>query len=65
MKRKDCGRGLNSFKEVYDETKTRIACYKASMTNEWIKLAWKNESRKEQTSVKKEAERMRNEKSKC
>ena len=61
MKRKDGGRGLKSFKEVYDETKTRIAWYMASTTNEWIKLAWKNESRKEQTSVKKEAERvMRN-----
>ena len=61
MKRKDGGRGLKSVKEVYDEKTTRIACYMASMTNEWIKLAWKNESRREQTSVEKEAERvMRN-----
>ena len=61
MKRKDGGRGLKYFKEVYDEIKTRIACYMASTTKESIKLAWKNESRKEQTSVKKEAEKaMRN-----
>ena len=56
-KRKDGGRGLKSFKEVYDETKTRVACYMASSPSEWIKLAWKNEIRKEQTSIKKEAEK--------
>ena len=51
------GRGLKSFKEVYDETKTRVACYMALSTNKWIQSAWKNETRKEQTLLKKEAER--------
>ena len=56
-KRIDGGRGLKSFKEGYDETKTRVACYMALSTNKWIQLAWKNETRKEQTSLKKEAEK--------
>ena len=56
-KRIDGGRGLKSFKEVYDETKTRVACYMVLSTNKWIQSAWKNETRKEQTSLKKEAEK--------
>ena len=60
-KRKEGGRGLKSFKEVSDETKTRVGCYMATATNEWIMVAWKNEIRKEQTSLKREAEKaMRN-----
>ena len=55
-KRIDGGRGLKSFKEVYDETKTRVACYMAMSKNEWIKCAWRNEIHKEQTSLKREAE---------
>ena len=57
LKRNEGGRGLKSFKEVYDETKTRVACYMAAATNEWIRVAWRNESRKEQTSLQKEAEK--------
>ena len=45
LKRNKGGRGLKSFKEVYDETKT-MACYMAAAINEWIKVAWKNESQK-------------------
>ena len=50
------GRGLESFKEVYDETKTRVACYMATSADEWIKVARKNEMNKEQTLLKREAE---------
>ena len=32
-KREDGGRGLKSFKEVYDETKVRVACYMATSNN--------------------------------
>ena len=46
-KRNDGGRGLKSFKEVYHETKTRVACYMAAGTNKWIRVAWKNENQKE------------------
>ena len=55
-KRNDGGRGLKSFKEVYDETKTRVVCYMAMSKNEWIMSAWRNEIHKEQTSLKREAE---------
>ena len=55
-KRDDGGRGLKSFKEVYDETKVRVACYIATSNNEWIKVAWRNENIKEQTSLKRVAE---------
>ena len=57
LKRNEGGRGLKSFKEVYDETKTRGVCYMAVATNEWIRVAWRNESQKEQISLKKEAEK--------
>ena len=57
LKRNEGGRGLKSFKEVYDETKTRVACYMAAATNEWIRVAWRNESQKEQISLKKEAKK--------
>ena len=50
------GRGWKSFNDVYKETKVRIACYMSQSKNEWIKAAWENEVRKEQTSVKKEAD---------
>ena len=57
LKRNEGGRGLKSFKEVYDETKTRVTCYMPAATNKWIRVAWKNESQKEQISLKKEAEK--------
>ena len=53
--RREGGRGLKSFKELYDETKTRVACYMATSTDEWIEVTWKNEMSKEQTSLKREA----------
>ena len=49
---------MKSFKEVYDETRMRVACYMATSTNEWIAAAWRNEIRKEQTSLKREVERI-------
>ena len=57
LKRNEGSRGLKSFKEVYNETKTRVACYMAAATNEWIRIKWRNESQKEQISLKKEAEK--------
>ena len=42
-KRNKGGRGLKSFKGVYDETKARVACYTAAATNELIRVAWRNE----------------------
>ena len=57
LKRNEGGRGLKNFKEVYDETKIRGACYMAVATNKWIRVVWKNESQKEQISLKKETEK--------
>ena len=51
-KRKAGGRGLKNFRKVYDETKTRVACYMATSTNEWICAAWKSDMQKEYTSLK-------------
>ena len=56
-KRSKGGRGLKSFKEVYVETKTWVACYMAAAKSEWIRIAWRNESQKEQISLKKEVEK--------
>ena len=55
--RNESGRGLRSFKEVYHETQTRVVCYMAAAKNEWIRVARRNESQKEQISLKKEAEK--------
>ena len=56
-KRSKGGRGFKSFKEVYDETKTRVACYMAAAKSEWIRISWGNESQKKQISLKKETEK--------
>ena len=50
-------RRLKSFKDVYYETKTRVVCYMAAATNKWIRVVWKNQSQKEQISLKKEVEK--------
>ena len=49
--KEDGGRGLKSFKEVYDEIKVRVACYMVTSNNEWIKVSWRNEHMKKQTSL--------------
>ena len=54
--RREGGQGFKSFKEVYDETKTKVTCYMAMSTDEGIKVAWKNGMSKEQTSLKRQAE---------
>ena len=38
-KKKKGGRGFKSFEEIYNDTKTRMACYMAAATKEWIKVA--------------------------
>ena len=55
--RNESGRGLRSFKEVYHETQTRVACYMAAAKNKWIRVARRNESQREQISPKQEAEK--------
>ena len=46
LKRNEGGRGLKSFKEVYDETKTRVTCYMAAAASEWIEWHGEMKARK-------------------
>ena len=51
-KRNKGSRGFKSFKEFYNETKARMACYMAAATKEWIRVTWGNESQKEKYQEK-------------
>ena len=55
MKRSVRGRGLKSLREVYEETRLRVACYMVTSENIWIKAAWRSETMKESNSIKGEA----------
>jgi len=57
MHRRNGGRGLKSLREIYRETKTRIACYLALSDNEWMNVVWRYERSKDNWSLKKEVER--------
>ena len=48
LKREDGGRGIKSMRDVYQETRLRVACYMACLTNSWIRAAWRREMMKEQ-----------------
>ena len=52
MNRDEDGQGFESFKKAYEETKTRLACYMATETDQWLKVAWKNETIREYVSLK-------------
>jgi len=52
----DGGRGLKSIKDVYEETKVRVACYMAYQDSPWIKSAWQAEVSKEGKSMKREVD---------
>lgn len=56
MKRQVGGRGLKSLREVYQETKVRIATYMSMSESRWIAVVWKREYDDEYCSVKREAE---------
>ena len=55
MKRRAGGRGLQSLREVYKETRLRVACYMVTSANIWIKATWRSETMKESSSIKDEA----------
>ena len=56
LERKDGGRGLKSMRDVHKETRLRVTCYMvAKSTNEWIKVAWKRETQKNENSMIDEA----------
>ena len=39
LKIEDGGRGIKSMRDVYQETRLRVACYMACSTNSWIRAA--------------------------
>ena len=53
--RKDGGRGIKSLRDIYKETRLRVACYMACLQNKWIKAAWRRENTKEENSIVEEA----------
>ena len=55
MKRREGDRGLKSLRQVYEETRLRVASYMVMSENMWIKAAWKSEIMKESNSIKDEA----------
>ena len=53
LKRDQGGRGLKSMRDVYAETRTRVACYMCKSNNKWIPVAWQRETVKENNDLKK------------
>ena len=56
MRRENGRRGLKSMKDLYEETKVRVACYMTHSESAWIKTTWRREFQKEGKSIKSEAE---------
>ena len=55
LKRDAGGRGLKSLRDVFVETRLRVACYMVKSGNKWIKAAWKRELLNETNSIKDKA----------
>ena len=51
LKREDGGRGIKSMRDVYQETRFRVACYMACSTNSWIRAAWRRKMMKEENAI--------------
>ena len=53
--REDGGKGIKSLRDIYKETRLRVACYLTCLENKWIKAAWRRENIKEENSIVEEA----------
>ena len=51
LRREDGGRGIKSVRDIYKETRMRVACYMACSENRWISAAWKRDTLKEENSI--------------
>ena len=51
LKMEDGGRGLKSMKDVYEDTKVRVACYMAYQDSPWIMAVWKSQLSKDGKSI--------------
>ena len=45
------GRGLKCLRDMYVETKIRIACYMVKSESKWMEVAWQREQAKEHWSI--------------
>ena len=43
------------MRDVYQETRLRVACYMACLINSWIQAAWRREMMKEENAIVTEA----------
>ena len=57
LKQENGGRGIKSMRDVYRETKLRIACYMEKSESPWIQVALDREKEKEYISIWREAHR--------
>ena len=55
LRREDGGREIKSLKDIYKETRLRVACYMACSENKWISAAWRRENTKEEDFIVEEA----------
>ena len=55
LKREDGGRGIKLLRDIYKETRLRVACYMACSENKWISTVWRRENVKEENSIVEEA----------
>ena len=39
------------MRDVYAETRTRVACYMCKSNNKWIQVAWQRETVKENNAI--------------
>ena len=51
LKREKGGRGLKSLRDVYKETRQRVACYLAKSNNQWIETVWTREMIKDENAI--------------
>ena len=51
LRRKDDGRGIKSLKDIYKETKVRVACYVGFLENKWVSAARRRENTKQENST--------------
>ena len=51
LKRDQGGRGLQSMRDAYAETRTRVACYMCNSNNKMIQVAWQRETVKENNAI--------------
>ena len=55
LRREYAGRGTKSLKDIYKETRLRVACYIACSEDKWISAAWRRKNTKEENSIVEEA----------